>query len=101
MTVTMRAAAEADLEEAFAYYESVRPGLGRESVVEFRRAVDQIIRHPNAWQPLDSEYRRYRLHRFPYGVIYRINQVVQEIILVAVQQLNQRPDDWRRRLGPA
>lgn len=100
MTVTMRAAADADLEEAFDHYESLRSGLGDEFLVEFRRAIDRILQFPNGWQALDAEYRRYRMHRFPYGVIYRVDRRANQIILVAVQQLNRRPGDWRKRLGP-
>ena len=63
MTVVMLDLASADLTEAFEYYERQRPGLGFELVTEFRRAVDLIVRHPTAWNPLDEVYRRYRLHR--------------------------------------
>ena len=64
MTVTVRAAAETDLEEAYEHYRSVRPELGDDFVTEFRRAVDRILQFPHGWQALDAEYRRCRLHAF-------------------------------------
>lgn len=71
MTVLLLDAAGEDLDAAFAYYEAKRPGLGRQLVNEFRKGVDRILQFPDAWQPLDEVYRRYRLHRFPYGIVYR------------------------------
>lgn len=97
MTARMGAAAEADLDAAFAHYDSIRPGLGEELLVEFRRAVDRVLQHPAAWQPLDDVYRRYRLHRFPYGIIYRVDELAAAIMIVAVQHLHRRPDTWRGR----
>ena len=100
MTVLLRGMAETDLEDAFNYYEAARKGLGEEFVTEFRRAVDQIVAHPRAWQLLDANYRRRRLNRFPYGVIYRLDEAAASIIVVAIAHLSRDPDRWRRRLGP-
>jgi hypothetical protein len=63
--------AELELEQAHDYYEKGREGLGAEFIYEFRRGVDRIIENPKSWAQLDRVYRRYRLHRFPYGVVYR------------------------------
>ena len=96
MNVTVRAAAESDLEEAYDHYRAVRQELADDFVTEFRRAVDRILQFPDGWQPLDSEYRRCRLHRFPYGVIYRIDAGAEEIVVIAVHHLHRRPGSWRR-----
>lgn len=65
--------------------------------MEFRRAIDRILLFPNGWQPLDDVFRRCRLHRFPYGVIYRVDQATGEIVVVAVHHLSRRPNSWRGR----
>jgi plasmid stabilization system protein ParE len=89
--------AEDDLEFAFHYYERQRLGLGGELVDEFRRAIERILEHPNAWQPLDETYRRCRLHRFPYSVIYRTDATTSQIVIVAIMHLNLKPGFWRER----
>jgi plasmid stabilization system protein ParE len=89
--------AAADLERAFDHYQQRRDGLGIELVDEFRRAVDLVLAHPRAWQPLDETYRRCRLHRFPYGVVYRIVEATDEIVIVAVMHLSEQPGAWRIR----
>jgi len=95
MTAVMLAGAEEDLEQAFDYYQAQRQGLGVEMLQEFRRAVDQILEHPSAWQPMDEIYRRCRLHRFPYGVVYRIDEKAQQIVIVSVMHLSRRPGFWQ------
>ena len=95
--VTVRAAAEQDLEEAFDHYEAAKAGLGHEFVDEFRRAVDRILMFPRGWQPLDADFRRCRLHRFPYGVIYRVDERAKQIAVVAVHHLSREPGSWHGR----
>jgi toxin ParE2 len=65
VTVVLLAFAERDLEDIFDHYEAARSGLGEEFLIEFRRAVDRILTHPNAWQRMDDTYRRCKMHRFP------------------------------------
>jgi len=60
-------AAEADVEEAFAWYQAQRPGLGE----TFRRALDgavaSIEEHPEAYAVIHRKTRRVLLPTFPYG----------------------------------
>lgn len=97
MRATILAEGERDLERAFDYYEARRRGLGHEMIEEFRRGVDRILDFPMAWQRLDDVYRRYRLHRFPYGIVYRVDTIVDQVVIVCLMHLSQRPDWWRGR----
>jgi plasmid stabilization system protein ParE len=99
VTATILTEAEVDLETAFDEYQMRLTGLGHELVYEFRRGVDRILEYPNAWQSLSHVYRRYRLHRFPYGIVYRHAPETNEIIIVAVMHLSQKPGFWERREG--
>src|SRR6266700_5975762 len=97
MIALMLEGAEEDLEAAFNYYEVRRSGLGGELVDEFRRAVSQILEFPGAWQALDETYRRCRLHRFPYGVVYGVDRPAGKVIIVAVAHLSRGPGWWWTR----
>jgi catechol 2,3-dioxygenase-like lactoylglutathione lyase family enzyme len=94
MTVVMLAAAEADLDEAFHFYESCREGLGVELVGQFHAAVDRMLFYPRGWRALDETYRQCQLHQFPYGVVYEIRGEV--LVIVAVANLS-REQYWRTR----
>jgi plasmid stabilization system protein ParE len=97
MTVILRDEAAAELEEAFEHYQGINGELAGDLVSEFRRGVDQIIEHPGGWQSLDQRYRRYRLHRFPYGIVYRADFAADIIVVVAFMHLSRRPNFWRGR----
>jgi plasmid stabilization system protein ParE len=96
MTVILLPGAEEDMDEAFGYYESRHRGLGDDFLEAFCRAVDRILQFPHGWHPMDETYRRCQLHRFPYGIIYRVDEANRRIIITTVMQLNRRPGSWRR-----
>lgn len=98
MIVRIRDIAESELEAAFDYYESKQVGLGQRFLDDFISGVHQIAEAPNRW-PVDpdvAEVRRYRLHRFPYALIYRI--LADRCEIIAVMNLHRRPGYWRDRL---
>ena len=97
MNAIILAAAEDDLEQAFDYYFAIRRELALDFIDEYRRGVELMLEHPNAWQLLDETYRRYRLHRFPYGIVYRVDRAANQIIIVAVMHLSRAPGAWRGR----
>jgi len=97
VTTAIFAEAESELEEAFDYYEAKRAGLGSQFVHEFRRGIDCIIEHPASWAKLDDRYRRHRIHRFPFGIVYRLSPAGDQIVGIAVMHLSQKPGFWRKR----
>ena len=96
MIVEIVAAAEAELEDAIAYYNAQRTGLGNEFAVEVYAAIRKIIDYPNAWQRVSGGARRCLLHKFDYGLVYRARGDVATIY--AVMHLKRRPRYWRDRL---
>jgi len=88
--------AQIELNEATDYYEECRPGLGNEFVKDIYAAIHRILLFPKAWSPISKNTRRCLVNRFPYGVIYQI--VNDEILIIAVTQLNRGPQDFRNRL---
>lgn len=89
-------AARAEMLGSATYYESKRAGLAKEFLTAVDDGVRRILEAPNRWPALDSEFRRYRLYRFPYGLIYR--QLLDTVEIVAVMHLSRRPNYWRDRL---
>lgn len=72
MKVVLAPAAKAEMLEAAAFYEDCREGLGQEFVDAVELAFDQIALHPGMWRVLKGRFRRYLVQRFPYAVIYAI-----------------------------
>jgi hypothetical protein len=70
--VRFRAEAEAELDDAVAWYEAQMQGLG----AEFLRALEAIIaliwRNPDLFPLTFRSARRATLRRFPYSLIYTV-----------------------------
>jgi plasmid stabilization system protein ParE len=85
----------AELNEAIDYYEELQTGLGLEFAKEIFSSTQRIIDFPAAWSSLSQNTRRCLVNRFPYGIIYQI--LDNEIIIIAVMQLNRKPSYWENR----
>ena len=92
MKVRFVAAAKAGLDAILRYYEKQPPGLGADFLDEVTSAVNQIAEFPDAWQLLEPEIRRYRINRFPYGIVH--TQRGNHIVVLAVAHLHQKPKRW-------
>ena len=72
---------------------------GERRAAEFAQAVedalDLIRENPRAGVLLDRDYRRVLVHRFPYGVIYRVD--VDVVVVIAVAHTSRKPGYWRGR----
>jgi len=91
-----RDAAE-ELFDAIAHYEAERPGLGGEFLDEIDAGLATIKEAPTRWPAIEQEVRHYRLHRFPYHIIYQIKY--EAISIVAIAHLHRKPGYWRDRLS--
>jgi len=88
--------AQQELDEAVQYYNEEAAGLGDLFVVEVLSAIDRVRRFPDGWHPLGAQVRRCQLRRFPYGLIYHVED--EGIVVLAVAHLHRRPDYWQERL---
>lgn len=96
MRVSILPAARVEIEEAAKWYAAAREGLTAEFLNEVDAGLRQVADFPHAWRPLSQRVRRYRLNRFPYGIVYQVRQ--EEVLIVAVAHLHRYPEYWRHRL---
>ncbi len=89
-----------ELEEAVAWYEAQRPGLGAELAAAVDAALDvlesptvPLIHVPYAARARDV--KRLILKRFPYDIVVRERQ--DEVVVVAFAHQSRRPGYWRSR----
>jgi plasmid stabilization system protein ParE len=87
--------ARVDLLAAADFYETQQPGLGTEFAVDVGLGLARLLEAPGRWPELEPGIRRYRLDRFPYGLIYRITSA-RMVEIIAVFDLRRRPGSWRR-----
>ncbi len=97
MNIRLLEPAQAELDEAIAWYAEQAPGLGDAFLIEALKSIKLIEQFPQAWHPLTPQIRRCRLKRFPYSVVYTLDG--SEILVLAVAHQHRKPNYWRSRLG--
>lgn len=87
--------AERELNDAAAYYERERVGLGMAFLDELERCIEYVLDHPEAAPLVGRRARRKLLSRFPYGLVYSIAD--DQLRILAIMNLKRRPFYWKRR----
>ena len=90
--IVVHEAAEEELNAAAVFYESRESDLGNEFLEELSQGFSRIGEHPLSYSVHFDDYRRYLMNRFPYSVVYRIEQ--DAILVFAVAHLRRRPGYW-------
>lgn len=94
--VSFHELAEYELNDAAAFFEIKREGLGLRFLSTVEAAVSHIREHPEASPLIMQDVRRKVLKRFPYSVIYSIKP--DRIRILAIANQRRRPFYWRGRI---
>jgi len=89
-------AAENEMLATAEYYESKATGLGTNFLSTIQQSLEGIATNPKAAPVIRDNIRRRIVHRFPYGVLYKIDRY--KIVVVAVMHLRRKPDYWQQRI---
>lgn len=93
--IIVRREAEADIRDAFSFYESCRPSLGNEFLLCMEAGMNAACRTPSQYRVVHKEVRRVIVHRFPYGIYYMIRG--NRVIVLAVMHARRNPSAWQQR----
>ena len=96
MKVVFHPDAEAEFQEAIEYYEERQENLGHDFALEIHSAIQRALDFPETWPTLRGEVRRSLVHRFPFGILYAIEE--KGIFVVAVMHLHKQSDYWVDRI---
>lgn len=94
LRVRLRREAECDVEEAAQWYERQREGLGQLFLDEVLRTLQGISEQPEFYPLVHRSTRRALIHKFPFGIYYRVHQEV--VVVVAVMHGSRHPRRWQR-----
>jgi len=84
-----------ELDEAERYIEARRTGYGREFRSEVDACMKFILERPTGYAQRRAGFRYGSVARFPYRVIYRIDEDV--IFIAAVYHGKRKPYGWMKR----
>jgi hypothetical protein len=96
MKIEILQIAKQEFKTAQEYYEMEQTGLGSRFEMEIRQALLRIQQYPRVWSTEQKEIRRCFIHKFPYKVIYSIQNEI--IIILAFAHLHRKPDYWVDRV---
>lgn len=96
MSLIWHDAAVSEFVEAAGHYGIIDPDLGEQFIAAVEVAVTRIRATPKLHRKFDGAARKVRIERFPYAVIYWLDQ--QIIRIVAVMHLHRDPGYWKNRI---
>jgi plasmid stabilization system protein ParE len=89
-------AAQAELEEAQAYYlQHATPGIVAAFVADYENGARRLLRFPQAGTSVSQRLRALPLRHFPYSIIY--HATAEAITIRAVAHQRRRPGYWGGR----
>ena len=92
MKISLLPLAQAELDDAFLWYEEQGVGLGYEFLDEFDQSIRLTASFPKLFEQMAEGVRRCLINRFPYGIIYGIDR--EKIVVIAVAHLKRKPNYW-------
>jgi len=98
--VVVRPEVRVDPDEAAAWYEGRRAGLGREFVAEVAKIFPALAENPflNSRRHHIRHIRWRYPERFPYRIIYRVDEAENAVVIVAVLHAARHDRRWHERL---
>ena len=91
--------AEADIAQAFDWYEGKKEHLGFEFIDQVERAIRSISEHPLSHRKIIEDVRRCNVERFPYGLWYRVEEDGSIVIACLHHKRSPKLAAARARLG--
>ncbi|MBP5974600.1 type II toxin-antitoxin system RelE/ParE family toxin [Brasilonema sp. CT11] len=81
--------------EAVQYYTERRAEVAQAFIDAVEDAIYRIRESPTRWRPIDEDIRRCLTRKFPYGILYTIEQ--DYILILAVMHCSREPGYWKSR----
>jgi len=91
----IRPQAEAELAEAFGWYEEQLAGLGAEFLLSVDACFNAIARNPRQYPVVHKNIRRALTRRFPYEVFFIAGD--EDVVVLAVFHAKRDPKRWQER----
>ena len=97
LPVIFKPAARLEFEEAVAWYEGERPGLGREFKLEVKLALKRAVANPGHFQRVRGRAQKIRLRRFKkYAIYFAVKDDIFAVL--SVFHASRNPVELERRL---
>jgi plasmid stabilization system protein ParE len=94
--IAFHPAALREYQAAVDWYQQRSRAAARRFVAQMERVLGQIAQQPDRFGWHDGEFREAALKRFPYSVVYRVEDS-GDVLVIAVAHAAREPDFWQDR----
>jgi toxin ParE1/3/4 len=94
--VIIRPEAEAEMTEAYDWYEDRVPGLGSGFLLSVDAILHAIARTPQRYPVVHKGIRRALTRRFPFEVFFLDGE--SRVVVLAVFHVKRNPENWQERV---
>ena len=95
MKYVFHPAALIEYSEAVQYYAQNRTALAQAFIDAVENTIYRIRESPTTWQIIDEDVRRCMTRKFPYGILYTVEE--DEILILAIMHCSREPNYWKSR----
>ena len=96
LPIVIRAAAQAEWDEAIDWYESKSLDLSIDFETKIREALDRIVANPKRYPIVERDVREADVVRFSYAIFYRIK--ADHIVVISIFHTSRDPAIWQSRV---
>jgi plasmid stabilization system protein ParE len=97
MNIRFLTMAETEVDNAVSWYQEQTEDQSLNFLHELDRAVQVVRAYPLLAVEIEPDIRRYLLHRFPYSLIYGLEEAT--IVVIAVAHDHREPGYWSDRVS--
>ncbi len=94
-SLSIRKEAEADIAEAYQYYESCWENLGSDFILCIEESFARIKKNPRQYKTIYKNMHRALVRKFPYGIFYIL--IDEQIVVLGVLHARKNPKHWQSR----
>jgi toxin ParE1/3/4 len=87
--IVLQSEAVDDIQAVFDWYEAQHSGLGYGFIDEIEDGLERLSRHPQHYSATSQTYRKLRIKRFPYLIVFEIEDL--RVIINSVRRISQEP----------
>lgn len=90
--------ASEDLTETLGWYKVQKDGLEKQFITEMSKVLKRIEVFPKSFSYHYLRVRKANLNKFPYRILYLIDETNNEVHIIGVVHQSRHPDFWKDRM---
>lgn len=88
-----------DVDEILFWYKLHSEELSKEFYKYLMFGLNSILKNPNSYQPILKNVRRCLIKKFPYSIVYKLDDRKSLIVIVSVYHNSRNPNVWQNRIN--